>query len=82
MDAKIMLGWSEICARHADEWVCLLDVEAARDGSIRCARVIAHDRSMRQVLARIDGTPPNAVVVHTRGRPLCNFRIRPTAYAA
>jgi len=72
------LSWAKICEQHTNEWVCLLDVENAPDGSIRSARVIGHDRSMRQALAELGVTPPGAVVVHTGGRPLRFPRIELT----
>lgn len=72
------LSWIGICERHPDEWVGLLDVEYAADGSIHLAKVIGHDRSMRQVLAQIGVTQPGTVVVHTAGRPLRFPRIEMT----
>ena len=72
------LSWTEIRERHPDEWVCLLDVEYAPDGSIHLARVAGHDRSMRQALAQIGGTEPGTVVAHTAGRPLRFPRIEMT----
>jgi hypothetical protein len=72
------LSWMEIRERHPDEWVCLLDVELAFDGSIRLAKVAGHDRSMRQALAQIGVTQAGTVVVHTAGRPLRLPRIEMT----
>ncbi|MDB4954678.1 MAG: hypothetical protein JWO36_2247 [Myxococcales bacterium] len=72
------LSWARICELHPNEWVCLRDVETAPDGSIRSARVIGHDESMRQALVQIDLRQPSAVVVHTYGRPLHSPRIEMT----
>ena len=72
------LSWTEIRKRHPDEWVCLLDVEYAPDGSIRLASVAGHDRSMRQALAQIGVTHTGTVVVHTAGRRLRPPRIEMT----
>jgi len=72
------LSWTEIRERHPHEWVCLLDVEYAPDGSIRLATVAGHDRSMREALARIGVAQPGTVVVHTAGRPLRFPRIEMT----
>jgi hypothetical protein len=65
-----LLSWAAICERHVDEWVFLVDVEDAADGAIRAARVIGHDRSMRQALARLGAVEPGTAVMHTAGRPL------------
>ena len=68
------LSWAEICARYPNEWVCLVDMlEAA--GSIRFARVIGHDRSIKLALDQIGTSNPDATVVHTWGRPLRTPRI-------
>lgn len=64
------LSWGEICVRYPNEWVCLLDVESAREGSILSARVIGHDSSMRSVLAQVGITRAGATIVHTAGRLL------------
>ena len=72
------LSWEEICERHHDEWVCLIDVQQAPDGAIRSGRVIGHDRSMRQMLAQTDVPEPGSVVVHTAGRALRFPRIEMT----
>lgn len=70
-------AWQQICDQHPDEWVCLQAIDAAPDGSIRSASVVAHSRSMRQLLASINATP-DLVVAHTRGRPLHFPRIEMT----
>jgi hypothetical protein len=72
------LSWATICERHPDEWVCLLDIAKALDGSIRSGRVVGHDRSMRQVLAQIGELQPNTILAHTRGRPRCTPHIEMT----
>jgi hypothetical protein len=59
--------------------VYLCDVEDAIGGWIGSARVVAHDQSMRQLLAQLGSQPSiHAVVVHTRGRPLRSPRIEMT----
>ena len=73
------LSWAEIATMHPNEWVYLCDVEDAIDGSIGSARVVAHDQSMRQLLAQLGSQPSSdAVVVHTWGRPLRSHRIEMT----
>lgn len=72
------LRWAKICELHPNEWVCLLDVESAPDGSIRAARVVGHDRSMRHALAQIGPPQQGAMVVHTWRRPLQSPRIEMT----
>jgi len=57
--------WAEICQQHPNEWVCLLDVEKGPHGAILLARVISHDRSMKQALTQIGVTQPGTVVMHT-----------------
>lgn len=71
-------SWAEICQQHPNEWVCLLDAETEPHGSIRTARVIGHDRSMKQALAQMGVTRPGVVVLHTGGRPLRFPRIEMT----
>jgi hypothetical protein len=73
------LSWAEIGTMHPNEWVFLCDVEDAGDGSIASARVVAHDQSMRQLLAQLGSQhSTDAVVVHTWGRPLRSPRIEMT----
>jgi hypothetical protein len=68
------LSWGEICACYPNEWVCLIDIDEIA-GSIRCARVIGHDRSIRLALDQIGTSNPDTTVVHTWGRPLRTPRI-------
>ena len=44
------LTWAEICERHPDEWVCLVEVEHARpnDVTIVSARVVGHGKTKRE----------------------------------
>ena len=72
------VSWATICEQHPDEWVCLLDIETALDGSIRSGRVLGHDRSMREVLAHISELRPGTIVAHTRRRSRCTPRIEMT----
>jgi hypothetical protein len=64
------LLWAEICSRYPDEYVCIVDADKGTDGAIRSGRVSDHDRSMRHLLARIDGPQPTSVIVQTSGRAL------------
>ncbi|HUS32188.1 MAG TPA: hypothetical protein VMZ53_26995 [Kofleriaceae bacterium] len=72
------LTWAEICEQCPNAWVFLVDVEIAEDGSIRWGRLIDHDRSMKQALARVDARDPHVVVAHTKGRPRSSPRIEVT----
>jgi hypothetical protein len=73
--AEQLLSWARICEHYPNEWVFLLDVEKATDGSILAGHVIGHDRSMKQLLSRIPSQPNT---VPTRGRPLRFPRIEMT----
>jgi hypothetical protein len=64
------MSWVEICQWYSNEWVCLLDIEHEADGSIRSARLIGHDPSIKQALAQIGTLHTDAALLHTRGRPL------------
>jgi len=72
------LSWATICEHYPCEWVALVDVEHAPDGSIRSGRVAGHDRSMKQVLAQIESLQVVSVVAHTAGRPLHTPRVEMT----
>jgi hypothetical protein len=72
------LSWVRICEQHPNEWVCLRDIENEPGGAIRSARVLGHDRSMRQALAQLAPLQPDTLVVHTGGRPLRLPRIEMT----
>lgn len=63
-------SWADISQRYANEWVCLLDIEHGPDGSIKSARVIAHDGSITKALDQLGSANPDATIVHTWGRPL------------
>ena len=71
-------SWAMICEQYPNQWVRLVDIENAADGSIRSARVIGHDRSMRHMLAQHGLAQPNTIVAHTSGRPLRSPRIEMT----
>jgi hypothetical protein len=64
------LGWAEICDRHPNEWVCLVEVEHQFDGPIRSARVVGHHQSLKAVLQQVSSWSPDRVVAyaHTGGR--------------
>jgi hypothetical protein len=68
-------SWAEICARHPNQWVCLLGIECESDRSIRSARVVSHDPSIERALDQIDPPDPDTTVVHTAGRPMWTPRI-------
>ena len=74
----IALTWAEICEQCPNAWVFLMDVDSAEDGSIRWGRLIDHDRSMKQALARVDARDPDVVVAHTKGRPFGSPRMEVT----
>ncbi len=44
------LTWEEICARHPDEWVCLVerDFTYPNGPEVRAARVIGHGKTRRE----------------------------------
>jgi hypothetical protein len=43
------LTWAEICARHPDEWVCLVEIDFTHPNGLefRTARVIGHGKTRR-----------------------------------
>jgi hypothetical protein len=43
------LTWSEICARHPDEWVCLVEMDFVHPKGVGLsgARVIGHGKTRR-----------------------------------
>ena len=43
------LTWAEICARHPDEWVCLVEIDYVHPNGLefRTARVIGHGKTRR-----------------------------------
>ena len=71
------LRWAEICTRYPDQYVCLVDVvrpplrspEILTARTIRSARVIDHDRSVRALLDR-NGIVTGATLIHTARRTL------------
>jgi len=75
-----LLGWAEICDRHPNDWVCLVEVEHQTDGSIRSARVVGHHPSLRLALQQVDSWSPDRVVAyaHTGGRKPRFLRIEMT----
>ncbi len=44
------LTWAEICARHPDEWVCLVEMDRVNPNNFefRTARVIGHGATRRE----------------------------------
>jgi hypothetical protein len=71
------LSWAEIRERHPNEWVCLLNVENTPEGAIGSASLVAHDPSMRKLLAETS-LQPDAVIAHTSDRPWWTPRIELT----
>lgn len=43
------LTWAEICARHPDEWVCLVEIDRVHPNAFefRTARVVGHGKTRR-----------------------------------
>src|SRR5205807_341119 len=43
------LTWAEICARHPDEWVCLVEMDHVHPNGFefRTARVVGHGKTRR-----------------------------------
>jgi hypothetical protein len=43
------LTWAEICARHPDEWVCIVEIDYIHPNGLefRTARVIGHGKTRR-----------------------------------
>ena len=73
------LAWTDICRRHPDEWVCLVEVQHQTDGSIRSARLIGHHRSINEALEQCPWSDDLLVTcAHTRGRKLRFPRIEMT----
>ena len=65
------LAWAEICRQHADEWVCLVEVQHELDGSIRSARLIGRHRSIKDALKQCSwSSDPVVACAHTGGRKL------------
>ena len=46
------LTWPEICARHPDEWVCLVEIDFTHPNGLafRTARVVGHGKTRRAPL--------------------------------
>jgi hypothetical protein len=46
------LTWAEICARHSDEWVCLVEIDFIHPNNLefRTARVIGHGKTQSESL--------------------------------
>ena len=73
------LAWTEICQRHPDEWVCLVEVQHESDGSIRAARLIGRHRSIKEALQQCSwNTDLPVACAHTGGRKLRFPRIEMT----
>jgi hypothetical protein len=48
------LTWAEICARHPDEWVCLVEVDFIHPNGLefRTARVVGHGKTRGEPFAQ------------------------------
>lgn len=57
IDSSERLTWREICARHPDEWVLLVDVDWVDrvNDEFRSAIVLSHARGRREVFDRLRG---------------------------
>lgn len=44
------LTWEQICERHRDEWVCLVEIDKIRPNNFefRTARVVGHGKTRRE----------------------------------
>ncbi len=49
-----LLSWAQICETHWDEWVCLIDVVDAADGSVQTARILGHNRSAIMLVRQVE----------------------------
>jgi acetolactate synthase regulatory subunit len=69
-----------ICERHPNEWVALADVELGSAGEITAGQLVAHDRSMKQLMKQLDASSDCVEVtcVHTAGRSLHRPRVEIT----
>ena len=78
--ATLDASWTHICERHPDEWVALAEVELGSAGEITAGQVVAHDRSMKQLLKQLDAWSGSVEVtcVQTAGRTLQRPRIEMT----
>ncbi len=73
------LAWAEICGRHPGEWVCLVEVQHEMDRPVRSARVIGHNRPIKEALKQCSwSTDPVVAYAHTGGRRLRFPRIEMT----
>jgi hypothetical protein len=72
--------WAQICERHPDEWVGLIEVELGPNGAITAGQVVGHHRSMRELLKQVDSWSLRSEVTcsHTAGRTLRRPRIEMT----
>jgi hypothetical protein len=41
-ESSELLSWQEICRRHPDQWVALVDIEWVDEDEVRAARVVGH----------------------------------------
>jgi hypothetical protein len=48
------LTWQEICARHPDKWVALVEIDRITDNDLdfRSARIAGHGKTRREPLAQ------------------------------
>ena len=64
MTNEPMISWREICERHSNEWVCLVDVEHEEAGGVRSARLVGHHGSAAEALRQVDSWDAGYVLAY------------------
>lgn len=59
------LTWTEICEKHPNEWVCLVEIERESDGRISSGRVVGHHRSINEALNLVDSWSSYPMVAYS-----------------
>lgn len=69
-ESEPMVSWRELCDRHPNEWVCLVDVEHEpdADGSVRCGRLVGHFASAAEALRQVDSWDAGYVLAYASRR--------------
>jgi hypothetical protein len=62
------MTWSELCQHYTNEWVCLVDVEHAADGSVERGRLVGHFASAAEALRQVDSWHAGYVVAYASRR--------------
>ena len=70
MQMNEQIAWRDICSRHPNEWVCLVDVAHEVDGTIRAGRIVGHFASAAEALGQVDSWSAGYVLAYSsrRGR--------------